>query len=222
MNKNEIIDALMAYLDMNNKEFAEFLGVKPSTISTWKSRNTIDYDLVFAKCNFVNAAWLLTGEGSMLKESPSVESPAVGTTGYMANLMPAGTLSAGVPFYNLPVSAGHSTVDIIGTSTPDGYITSLPGAELAQAILPVIGMSMQPEIMPGALIGIRNVSSWESLNTERIYMIITRDDRMIKRIEHDPDNTDILWCISPNYQKFKIFKSDIIEIHRVCFVYNTK
>lgn len=151
--------------------------------------------------------WLLTGKGEMLKSPGVVISDSPGE---------------GVPYYNLPVSAGHSTHEIIGSTKPDGYITNLPGADLAQAILPVTGMSMQPEIMPGALIGVRLVNNWESLNTERIYMIITRDDRMIKRIEHDNEDPQVLWCVSPNYQKFKIYKSEIIEIHRVCFVYNAK
>ncbi len=154
----------------------------------------------------VNINWLLTGAGSMLRQSTATHEH----------------LESGVPFYNFPVSAGHSTTDITATAQPDGYISNLPGADLAQAILPVTGMSMQPEIMPGALIGVRLINNWETLNTERIYMIITHDDRMIKRIEHDPANTDILWCISPNYQRFSIYKSDIIEIHRVCFVYNAK
>ena len=127
-----------------------------------------------------------------------------------------------VPYWNLPVTAGRSIVEIIGQTKPDGYISGLPGADMAENILPVIGTSMEPEVPEGALIGVRKIDNWETLNTKRIYLIITHDDRMIKRIEHDAENEAILWCISPNYQRFKIYKSDIIEIQRVCFVYNAK
>jgi len=127
-----------------------------------------------------------------------------------------------VPFWNLPVSAGRSIKDIIGASKPDGFISGLPGVDIAENILPVTGTSMEPEISPGAIIGVRLMNNYDTLNTERIYLIITSDDRMIKRIEHDSENEDILWCVSPNYPRFKIYKSDIIEIQRVCFVYNTK
>lgn len=127
-----------------------------------------------------------------------------------------------VPYWNLPVSAGKSVVDIIGQTSPDGYVTGLPGTDLAENILPVTGTSMEPEVPEGALIGVRKMDKWETLNTGRIYLIITHDDRMIKRIEHDAENEAILWCTSPNYPKFKIYKSDIIEIQRVCFVYNVK
>ena len=127
-----------------------------------------------------------------------------------------------VPFWNLPVTAGRSIMEVIGQTQPDGYVSGLPGTDLAENILPVTGTSMEPEVPEGALIGVRKMEKWETLNTGRIYLIITHDDRMIKRIEHDAENEAILWCTSPNYKKFKIYKSDIIEIHRVCFVYNVK
>jgi len=127
-----------------------------------------------------------------------------------------------VPFWDLPVSAGHSVVDIIGDKAPVGYIEGLPGIDIAENILPITGMSMEPEISNGAIIGVKKIDNWETLNTERIYLIITHDDRMVKRIESDEENEDILWCLSTNYKRFKIYKTDIVEIQRVCFVYNPK
>lgn len=127
-----------------------------------------------------------------------------------------------VPFWNLPVAAGQTISSTIGGYNPDGHITGLPGADIAENILPVVGVSMAPEVNPGALIGVRLINNWETLNTERIYLIITTDDRMIKRIEHDPEDEKIIWCVSPNYPRFKVYKSEILEIHRVCFVYNPK
>ena len=147
----------------------------------------------------------LFGEGEMIKSD---------------SLQPE--IKKGVPYWNLPVSAGRSILDIIGKTSPDGYISGLPGADIAENILPVTGTSMEPEILNGAIVGVRKMNNWETLNTERIYLIITQDDRMVKRIEYDLENEDILWCVSPNYPKFKIYKSDIIDIERVCFVYNPK
>ncbi|CAA0211327.1 helix-turn-helix domain-containing protein [Tenacibaculum maritimum] len=68
MNKAQIINEIKSYLKIGtDTEFANFLGVKQPTISTWRKRNTIDYDLIIAKCNKIDANWLLTGKGSMLK-----------------------------------------------------------------------------------------------------------------------------------------------------------
>lgn len=166
----------------------------------------------------INPTWLLTGRGEMLisDEKEKVKSSVVNTDEFEE--LPHGA----VPYWNLPVSAGHSVAEVIGGKKPNGYIKDLPGIDLVENILPVSGMSMEPEISNGAIIGVRKMNNWESLNTERVYMIITHEDRMIRRIEPDEENNEVIWCVSPNYKRFKVFKSDIIEIQRVCFVYNPK
>ena len=68
MDKSKIIREIKLHLGFkNDTELADFLGIKQNTLSTWKSRNTMDYDLVISKCDFIDANWLLTGEGKMLK-----------------------------------------------------------------------------------------------------------------------------------------------------------
>lgn len=209
VDKTLILNQIKNHLSLStDKDFANYLDIKPTTLSMWYKRNMFDIDTVFTKCDFVNADWLLTGEGEMLKENI---------------LAPGDTIPKGaIPYWDLPVSAGHSVVDVIGSKDPVGYIKNLPGIEMTEAILPITGMSMEPEISNGAIIGVRKIDNWETLNTERIYLIITHDDRMIKRIEYDNEDPAILWCLSPNYAKFKIYKNDIIEVQRVCFVFNPK
>ena len=51
MTKKERLEAIIAhYSDGKPSVFAKMIGVAPSTISSWLSRDTIDYDLLFAKC----------------------------------------------------------------------------------------------------------------------------------------------------------------------------
>lgn len=70
MGKDLIIKELISvYCDGNSSQFAQKLGVKPSTISTWISRKTFDVDLIFAKCEGVSAEWLLTGKGEMFRQN---------------------------------------------------------------------------------------------------------------------------------------------------------
>jgi len=47
---------------------SEYLGVTPQSISNWKARNSIQYDIVFTKCVpfGINLHWLITGDGEML------------------------------------------------------------------------------------------------------------------------------------------------------------
>lgn len=56
-----------AYDFKSDTEFANFLGVKPQTISSWHRRNTFDTDLIYSKCVNINADFLLSGEGEVLK-----------------------------------------------------------------------------------------------------------------------------------------------------------
>ena len=59
------------YADGNKSRFASMLGVSPQAISTWEKRNTFDIELIYSKCENLNAKWLLTGTGEMfVSEEP--------------------------------------------------------------------------------------------------------------------------------------------------------
>ena len=125
-----------------------------------------------------------------------------------------------VPFYNLPVSAGQLAVlesEIFHQTEPDGFV-ELSVFEGCEAVFPITGSSMEPIISSGDWIGIKTIDnlshSWEFLQTGAIYLIITREERMIKFIEKASDE-DFIVCKSPNYSPFKIFKGDILKLYRV-------
>lgn len=160
----------------------------------------------------INPEWLLTGKGEMLK----VKSKLPLDVHFFEGEIPKGAK----PFFNLPVSAGNSLFEVMGVNQPDGFIYNLPGMAFTENFLPVVGYSMEPEVKENSIIGVRKMDRWETLNTTKKYLIITHEDRMIKYIEHDEANDDILWCVSPNYKRFKVYKSDIVEIQRITFVIN--
>lgn len=55
------------YKFKTNEEFADFLGIAPTTLSSWSRRNSIDTELIYAKCTDIDANWLLTGKGEMIR-----------------------------------------------------------------------------------------------------------------------------------------------------------
>lgn len=62
VSKTCILDRIKEFYGLkSNKALSEFLGVTKQTISNWYSRNTIDYDIVLAKCKDVDLHWLLLG-----------------------------------------------------------------------------------------------------------------------------------------------------------------
>jgi phage repressor protein C with HTH and peptisase S24 domain len=92
----------------------------------------------------------------------------------------------------------------------------LPGVH-CDAFFPIVGASFEPYIKAGDIIGINFIDKWENLDPDCIYLIITYDQRMIKRLMHHPDDSTLLICISPNYKEFTIDKFTIRYIHKVTF-----
>ncbi len=69
MKINLIIERLFVYFKVNtHSDLARRLGVSATTLSNWKSRNTIDYELLFTKCENINFDWLFMGRGNMYNE----------------------------------------------------------------------------------------------------------------------------------------------------------
>ncbi len=68
LSKKLILKKVMNHLNIHKDYlFADFLGISQSTLSNWYKRNVLDYELIISKCDFLDANWLLTGKGSMLK-----------------------------------------------------------------------------------------------------------------------------------------------------------
>lgn len=150
-----------------------------------------------------NIKWLLTGEGEMLQGVPS------------KGVVP--TEGNGVPFFKeLPVSAGKAELMLIENAERAAGFINITGVS-GMAAFPVIGCSMEPVIHAGDIVVVDDVDRWDRIDPDKIYLIFTHDDRMIKHLEMDENNSDILWCVSPNYKRFSIQKADICKIYRVTF-----
>ena len=65
-NKSLILNNIKEYYKFkSNTDFASFLGIAPQTLSSWYSRNTFDYDLLYSKCVGINGDYLLSGNGNL-------------------------------------------------------------------------------------------------------------------------------------------------------------
>gem|GEM_PF-1346823 len=78
VGKKKILDTLMSYKGFSRKtEFALFLEIKPNVLSNWYNRNSFDENILINKFPEISYSWLLTGEGSMLKDSSVINSQNV-------------------------------------------------------------------------------------------------------------------------------------------------
>ena len=205
------IKALIDKKEISPSAFAKLIGFSQSNLSkVLRGDRNVPSNLISAICDNLNVSynWIVTGEGNMLVEEANKEAPAVASE----------KTKGAVPYYgDLPVSAGKQDLaTILSNMKPTGWI-NLPGMPSSIGAFPVVGCSMEPDIKPGDFISIIEVDRWERLDPDKTYMIITHDDRMIKHLSVDDNDDEILWCISPNYPKFKIEKSEIIAIYRVTF-----
>ena len=139
--------------------------------------------------------WILDGRGEVFNSRCAVEENPI-------------------PYYeNVPLSAGVRTAFGDYGEKPDSYV-NLPGVR-AEFLFPVVGTSMQPEINEGDIVGVNRVEQTDSLENDKIYMIVTREERMIKRCCRHESDDNLLWCLSPNYPRFTIEKNDVIAIYSV-------
>lgn len=174
MDKNKRLERLVEYYGNGNKShFAKILGVKAQTINTWLSRNTYDTELIFAKCDSLNAAWLLTGEGNMLSSESEKEEklPSVNQT------------YEGAPYFNVDFIGGFDVIVNDQTRNPDFYINYPPYNQEGVVWCNLTGHSMEPEISNGDIIALREVTTpIQYLPAGEIYGIVTEEYRTVKRV----------------------------------------
>jgi len=206
MDKKLILSEIKLHYKFKSEvEFAQFLDIRPQTLSSWYARNTFDIELLYAKCVDINPDWLLTGRGKMLRSESKQAIYSISEFkqhGY-------------APYYSeLKVSAGQYDLTVIEKNEePESWI-KFPGI-IAEAWFPIIGCSMEPKIYAGDTLGVVKIEHWEKVDPDKIYLVITIYDRMIKQLVVDENSNEYLWAVSLNHPRIKVLYSEIITIYRV-------
>lgn len=208
---------LADYKGLSVRAFEQECGLQRGNISNMSENGAIGSDKlskIIDAISEVNIEWLITGKGAMLKN----ENTALSDTSNQQLSISQFKQKGYAPFYSdMPVSAGqYGLVNIEQREKPESWI-KYPGVE-ADGWFPVIGCSMEPKIHAGDIVGVKQLDRWERIDPDKVYMIITHDDRMIKHIETDDNDNTILWAISTNFKRFPIDKNDIIRIYRIVWV----
>ena len=195
----ERVVAVLKHIGMNVNRASKFLGVPQRTLNRQVNEGgNISMEIVYAILNNVpeiSPAWLIAGEGAMLVGE---EAPKVCT----------------IPFYDdLPLSAGHRDSFDPTREKPSAYI-SIPTSQ-ADFYFPVSGNSMEPEFNDGDIVGVKRVDRSEGIVHGAVYMVVTNENRMIKRCYHDNNDPNLIWCVSPNYPSFPINKNDVCALFKV-------
>jgi hypothetical protein len=221
-NKTSLIinDLITHYNLKNYSEFARFLGVAPTTVSSWISRDSLDYDFIYSKCVGVSGDWLLTHEGDAFRGSDKPGSCVISQpdTYYGSDVV------------KIPV------MDVAGAAGITGYINPSNIDTLEYIVLPSSmvkknsvtvciknkGESMSPTFYDYDKLVIRLLdrSEWISMRDEHVYFVVHREGgSYIKRVKNRLKR-GFLVCMSDNVDKlsfpnFNIDHNDLMFIWHV-------
>lgn len=140
-----------------DKELGEFLGIKKSTLSMWKSRKKVDYDLLFTKLEHVNLHWLLTGDQFVLNKNTINEPNAV----YRLKTDKIYQKQT-IPLYNIEATAG--LVNLFqnqGDQKPIDTIR-IPNLPKCDGAVFVTGDSMYPLLKSGDIVAYKQIYDFNS------------------------------------------------------------
>lgn len=218
--KQEIINRIkQAYKLPTDAALATFLGVSKSTISNWASRNSIDYDLIFSKCEHLNFDWLLTGVGCMTQEEQSV--------------IIKQDYSVSIPIVEIGAAAGVS-----GYDNPD-YLEVVDKIEMPYKLIKrnakyfcirIKGESMSPTMLDSGYLIVRALdrSEWENIIDNHVYVVSDKEGgAYLKRLKNRLRNHGFIVCISDNpdkisYPNFNIYEEEIHTILRAEWYFTSK
>ncbi|GHV13545.1 transcriptional regulator [Bacteroidia bacterium] len=214
MNKELILNRVKQsnYL-ASDKELADFLGISKSTLSNWYKRNSIDYDLLFSKCEQIDKNWLLTGQGEMLRseKKPEVKEYDIDNSGsdiisepenkvVEETVLPERKL---IPFFDAIVQAG---TQVVADMNNDIYPVELVDAgdffQDATAVMAVHGDSMFPDYRAGSLIAIKEVNNKRLIIPGNDYVVETSEYRVIKRLKQNIEDKTCWIACSTNMEKW--------------------
>jgi phage repressor protein C with HTH and peptisase S24 domain len=186
-----------AYNIHSDKDFAAFLGIAPTTISSWHKRNTMDYDLIYAKCVDINAEFLLTGTGNVKKEegiNAVTEKEFVLRTDDRKEIQR-------VPLYDMAAAA--SLVKLFeGHQNIIDYI-SIPNLPKSDGALYITGDSMYPLLKSGDIAVYKQISDiHEGIRFGEMHIISAIIDNdlttVVKYIQKSEKGEDWIKLVSQN------------------------
>jgi len=210
MEKTIILDKIKNHLNINtNKVFAEFLGIKPTTLSMWHKRNTFDIELIFKKCEFINANWLLTGKEPMLKnidKTNIVNEPS--------EIYQVLKKTNSIPL--IPTEAfaglGGGEVSIKESDIQDHYV--VPEFTNVDFMIRIKGSSMYPKYNSGDVVACKMITDSNFIQWNKVHVISsTIQGTLIKRLKKSTKENHLLAVSdNPSYDPFDIPEDEIINI----------
>lgn len=230
------INRVIHYIDnkgINNSSFEKMCGLSNGYLGTQLKRNADLGEGVLNKildnCLDVSPEWLLTGRGEMLKSEGATEvikTPPVEIIAPIKvegrSLMPKVIVlkdedveEERIPLVPVMAQAGY----LQGYDDPQ-YIKELPMYNLPGMrngtfrIFQVEGLSMYPTLQSGSYVVGQFVEDWEHISDNRIYVVVSTEGVIVKRVLNRIEKYGSLYCKSDNrvFPHINVRLKDVKEI----------
>ncbi len=203
-------------LHVKESDFCKSLNVSPGFISGMrKSMQPDKIKSIAILYPQINTAWLLTGEGEMLREI--TEAKPLGTA------VSSNDMATELPY--IPVAATASFVDTFydypDNYTPDTYpVIPRNGEKLSAeeyAVFEVNGESMLPSLRPGSLILTKLIPEREWEYAEGVIVVIYNKSIIVKRVKENrlyKENRLLVTSDNPEHGSLAIERQDIHALYK--------
>ena len=204
MTDTEKLNSIIEKLCLGNKaNFARKVRTSPQTVTNWLNRGISKDGILAISQAFpdLNQAWLLYGEGEMLKTNE--ESPVI-------------NYADGVPYYDEDFVLGFNEIGFPFAEKPS-FLVRMPKYQNATLWCNATGDSMVPEINSGDVVALQLVEDHSFLVYGDVYAIVTTNGlRTIKRLGRSEDkNCYRLIPTNRAYDDQDIPKGKILRVFRV-------
>ncbi len=192
---------------LSQKEFAEALGITQGYLSELESHKKEISDAIKYK--------IIELYGEDISTVRIVQESAAK---YNAN-------KVGVPFYEVDVSASEIEMFKDKHEIPTAkYI--VPGFEDCDFAVPVFGHSMYPTYENGSIIMCKKINDKSLIVFGEAYLIVTRDYRMVKRLQKTDNIGSVLACSDNEEERTKTGKKKFepveVPIDKILHLYLVK
>lgn len=207
-------DRLLQFIDYTGLEIAGFersIGLSNGAVHKMgEGTRASTIDKISAKYPDINIVWLKTGVGNMLLSDERNEKTITVNQTAVSPSKRKGAL-----IYDIDATCGLNGRDI--EFTDEKVIGSIDAPEInpESKIIFATGDSMLPLIASGDRVVIRKIESWDYFNYGQVYLVITNEYRLIKRVRRHPkdaENLILLRSENPNYDDIDLPKREIIHL----------
>jgi transcriptional regulator with XRE-family HTH domain len=201
-------------LNLTQAAFAEQLGVSMTTADIERGRTRIPGQVVkeLLKRYHINPLWLF-GESSQkyLRIGDAVLNPKIVTVdsaGEENIVLVNAKAAAGYPL-NLGDTQWFESLPAFTIPLPEYRNATFRGFQ-------VDGDSMTPVLQSDEWIVGKAVEGWDDVKSNRMYVVVTADSILVKKIQKSENNTVInLISVNPEYSPIVIDRSDVRELWQV-------